>query len=216
MSQFATAAEMRDLMEWTGTTGRKSTANLDLLLTWASDDLERRTGRVITASASNTLRTFTTNGRAYIVTPDFREVGAGGVLLQGAALTADSGYWPIPSRQDPDIFVGVQLRAFGTQSYLSNPEWFDRNLDQQYEKGYSSGSLPNDLQMYALWGHTSTPASWKLVTIALAGFGYQHFDALFSSARATPEGNIFDLSQYPIEVRSHIEEWRLGDEATVV
>ena len=56
MSQFATAAEMRDFMEWTGTTGRKSTTNLNLLLEAASDFLEKRTGRLITASASNTVR----------------------------------------------------------------------------------------------------------------------------------------------------------------
>lgn len=213
MSQFATAAEMRDFMEWTGTTGRKSDTNLNLLLGWASDDLERRTGRVITASASNTSRTFTTNGRAFLVIPDLRV--ATSVNLQSAALTANSGYWLIPSRQAPDIYTGVQLRAFGTGTYLSNPEWFDRNLDTLAAKGYS-GSLPNDLVVTGLWGWTTTPPSWKFAAMVLAGFGYQHADALFSGARATPEGNIFDLSQLPVEVQSLVREWSLGDEATLV
>lgn len=215
MNSDVLVGEFRDFMEWTGTTGRKSSTNLNLLLTAASDALERRTGRLITASGSNVIRKFTSNGRAYVNIPDVRSVSD--VSLQGASMTADAGYWLIPSRQDPTIYVGLQLRAFGGTSYLANPEWFDRNLDQQWARyGGIDTSLPNDLTVTSTtWGHATTPAQWKLAIYALAGFGYQHTDALFSAARATPEGNIFDLSSLPTEVTMLVSDWTIGEQAAI-
>ena len=215
MNSDVTAAGLRDFMEWTKTTGRQSDTNLGLLLNAASDALEKRTGRLITASASNTRRTFSSNGQAYVAIPDLRT--AASIDLSSTALTADETYWLIPSKQAPDIYVGVQLRAFGATGYLNNPDWFDRNLDTYWAKygGYPS-TLPNDLVIEGLWGWTSTPYQWKLAIYALAGYYYQHADALFSGARATPEGNIFDLSQLPSEVRELVADWSLGDQAALV
>jgi hypothetical protein len=204
MNSDVTVTDFRSFMEWTGTTGRKSSDNLTLLLNAASDFLERRTGRLITSSGSNTTRTFTTNGRAYVSIPDLR-IGDS-VTLQSAALTVNEGYWLVPSRQDATIAVGVQLRAFGLD-YRSNPDWFDRNLDTRSEWS----SLPNDLVIVGLWGHTFTPYAWKMAIYALAGYYYQHADALFSGARATPEGNIFELSVLPSEVQALVADWALGD-----
>ena len=217
MSQFATAAELRDFMEITGTSGRKSGTNLGMLLTWASDTLERKTGRIITASASNTARSFTTMGRAYLAIPDLRVAST--VELQGSALTADASYWLLPSRQDPAIYVGIQIRTFGgptTQDrgwWLHNPEWFDRGLD--LGRANSDGSQPNDLVITGLWGHFAVPSEWKLATVALAAYGYHHADALFAGAKATPEGNVFDLSSLPTEVRGLIEDWTIGEQAVI-
>jgi hypothetical protein len=208
-----TVTGFRDFMEWTGTTGRKSTTNVTLLLNAASDALERDTGRLITSSGSNTTRKFTSNGRAYLVIPDLRTATT--VTIQSAALTADAGYWLIASRQSPDIFVGLQLRAFGQDSYLANPEWFDRNLDQTWYRYGGDTSLPNDVVVTGLWGWTFTPYQWVMGIYALAGYFYQHADALFSSARATPEGNIFDLSQLPTEVKM-LQDWRIGEQAAIV
>lgn len=215
MNSDVLVAEFRDFMEWTGTTGRKSSANLNLLLTAASDALERRTGRLITASGSNVTRKFTSNGRAYIHIPDVRSVTD--VSLQGATMTVDAGYWLIPSRQEPTIYVGLQLRAFGNTSYLANPEWFDRNLDQIYAKyGGIDTSLPNDLTVTSTtWGHATTPAQWKLAIYALAGYTYQHADALFTGARATPEGFLLNLSALPSEVQDVIADWTIGEQAAI-
>lgn len=214
MNGDITAAGFRSFMEWTGSTGRKSDTNLGIILRSASDFLERRTGRLITASASNTVRTFTTNGRAYVNIPDLRTAAT--VSLQGAALTADSSYWLIPSRQSPDISIGVQLRAFGTTSYLANPDWFDRNLDQQWARtGGYEGSLPNDLSVTGLWGWTSTPDQWVMAIYAMAGYVYQHSDALFSGARATPEGFLLNLNAMPSEVQALVEDWTIGDQAAL-
>ncbi len=213
MNTDVTAAGFRSFMEWTGTTGRKSDTNVGLLLNSASDFLERRTGRLITSSGSNTARTFTTNGRAYVSIPDLRSVSS--VTVQGAAQTADAGYFLIPSRQSPDIYVGVQLRPFGQGGYLANPDWFDRNLDTLYAAGRYETSLPNDLVITGLWGWTFTPYQWLMAIYAMAGYMYQHADALFSGARATPEGNIFDLSQLPSEVQALVEDWSLGEMAAI-
>jgi hypothetical protein len=214
MSQFATAAELRDFMEISGTTGRKSNTNLDLILQFSSNWLERRTGRTITATASNTPRTFTTNGNPYTVIPDLRT--ASSVTLQTAPLTADSTYWLVPSRQAPAIYTGIQVRPWGSgwnNSYLSNPEWFDRNLDSPRARNWSS--LPNDLVITGLWGWTTTPPEWKLATMALSDFVYGHADAIFSSAKATPEGNLFDMNRLPVEVRILVDEWELSTQVEV-
>jgi hypothetical protein len=218
MNSDVTVTGFRDFMEWTNTTGRKSSTNLGVLLNAASDFLERRTGRLITASGSNTTRRFTTHGRAYVSIPDLRSISSDPdpITLQGTTLVADSTYYLVPSRQDPDIYVGVQLRAFGTGSYLANPDWFDRNLDQQWARsgGYES-SLPNDLVITGLWGHTFTPADWRMAIYALAGYYYQHADALFSGARATPEGFLLNLDAMPSEVRDLIADWSLADQVAI-
>jgi hypothetical protein len=210
MNSDVTVSGFRDFMEWTGTTGRKSTTNLEVLLNAASDFLERRTGRLITASASNTTRKFTTNGRAYVSIPDLR-IGDS-VTLQSTALTVDEGYWLVPSRQDADIAIGVQLRAFGLD-YRGNPDWFDRNLDtNQY---WANTGLPNDLVIVGLWGHTFTPPAWRMAIYALAGYYYQHADALFSGARATPDGFLLNLDSLPSEVRDLVNDWGLSDQVAL-
>ena len=143
--------------------------------------------------------------------PDLRTVES--INLQDSGLTEDESYWLRPSRQSPDIYVGVQLRAFG-RDYRGNPDWFDRNLDQLYAKGWE-GSLPNDLVITGLWGWFSTPYQWKLGIYALAGYYYQHADALFSGARATPEGFLLNLNEAPQEVQDIIVDWTLGDMAAL-
>ena len=213
MSRFATPAELRDFLEVTGTSGRKSDTNLGMLLDSASDYLERITGRTITSTGSNTTRTFTTNGRAYVDIGDWRTITS--VTLQGATLDLDQSYWPVTARQSSDIIVGLQLRAFGSgrpYSYLANPQWFDRNLDSPYRPS----SLPNDLEVTGLGGWTTTPPEWKHATIALAAYYYHHADAFFAGGRQTPDGAIFDLASLPVEVRELIRAWSLGEQAVVV
>jgi hypothetical protein len=214
MSQFATAVELRTYLDTSVSTGRYATTNLDFLLQAASDTLERATGRVITSSASNTARTFTTHGRAIVTIPDLRAVS--GITLGGSSLTVDETYWLLPSPQAPDIYTGVQVRAFrnmGPNWYLAYPEWFDRNLDN-YRWG--SSSLPNDLVVTGLWGWTTTPAPWKLATMALAGYFLKHGDALLAGAAQTPEGAILDYSQYPSEAQRLIADWSLGEQLVMV
>lgn len=215
MSQFATAVELRTYLDTQTTTGRYATTHLDFMLESASGILERATGRVITASASNTVRTFTSHGQAVVTIPDLRTAAT--VSIAGAALTADQTYWLIPSRQAPDIYTGVQVRAFRTGStnwYLAYPEWFDRNLDNA--RWGVNTSLPNDLVVTGLWGWTTPPAQWKLAAMALAGYFLKHGDALLAGAAQTPEGAILDYSAYPIEAQQLIKDWALGEQAVLV
>lgn len=212
MSQFATAAELRTFMDLTGTTGQKSTDSLDLLLQSSSDWLEAATGRRITADSSN--RTFSTNGQPFMVIPDLRS--ATSVTLQSTVLTADTSYWLKPSREDPTVFTGINVRPWGqgrVYSYLANPEWWDRNLDSPLARYY--GTLPNDLVIAGSWGHLTTPPEWKVATMALAAYTFAHRDALFAAAKVTPEGNLLDLSRYPTEVQALLTQWTNYDQVSI-
>ena len=217
MSQFATAQELRDFMDIASTTGRASTANLNLLLTAASDFLERATGRVITSSASNTARTFSSDGRDAITIPDLRT--ASGVTLQSSALAADSTYYLLPARQQPEsgvtVYTGIQLRAFGTYDYRSNPQWFDRNLDSPYWNLRRNG-LPNDLVITGLWGWTTVPPQWKFTALIMAGYYYKRPDSLLANTAITPDGNLLDFGVLPLEVTTHIDSWRLTDHVATI
>lgn len=216
MSQFATAQELRDFMDIEGSTGRASTPNLDLMLRSASDFLERATGRLITASASNTARTFSTFGQAVVTIPDLRTVSS--VTLQSTTLTADSTYWLVPARQQPvagdTIYTAIQLHAYSRWDYRSNPEWFDRNLDNwRWPGGYS---LPNDLVITGLWGWATPPPQWKHATLVLAGYNYRRPDSLLANVAITPEGGVLNYGDMPPEVRTLIETWRLSEQVVTV
>lgn len=211
MSQFATAAELRSYLDVSSTTGRASDTNLNLFLQSASDFLERSTGRLIASSPSNTQRTFSTFGQAAITIPDLRVAST--VTLQSTSLIADSTYWLIPSRQQPEtgvtVYTGIQFRAYSTYDYRSNPEWFDRNLDNwRWPGGYA---LPNDLVISGLWGWTTTPPQWKLATLVLAGYEYKRPDSLLANVAITPEGGVLNYGDLPPEVGELIAMWRLGD-----
>ncbi len=217
MTALATAVELRTYLDTTKTTDRYATAHLDFLLEASSDQLERATGRVIRASASNTVRKFTTHGRPVVTIPDLR--AATTVNVAGSSLTVDETYWLIPSAQSPDIYTGVQVRAFrgpNTSShwYLAYPEWFDRNLDNA--RWGADTSLPNDLVITGLWGWTTTPAVWKLAAMALAGYYLKHGDALLAGAAQTPEGAILDYSAFPSEVQHLVKDWALGEQVALV
>lgn len=215
MSQFATAAQLRTYLDTSASTGRYTTDNLDFLLEAASNQLERATGRIITATGSNTVKTFTTMGRAQTVIPDLR--AATSVTVAGTTLTADETYWLIPSAQANDIYTAVQTRAFrgpatSARWYLSYPEWFDRNLDSpRYAAGFDRG-LPNDLVITGLWGWTSVPSSWRLAAMALAGYFLKHSDALLVGAGATAEDALLDFSEFPSEAQRLIRDWQLGEQ----
>ena len=211
MSTFVTAAELRTYLDISSTTGRASDSNLNLLIESASDFLERATGRIITASGSNTSRTFSSDGRTTLVIGDIRTISS--ATLQGSTLAADSTYWLLPARQQPaneTIYTSIQLRGFGTYDYRSNPEWFDRNLDSPYWSIRRNG-LPNDLVITGLWGWTSVPSQWKHATLVLAGYHYKRPDSLLANVSITPEGNELDYGQMPPEVRELIDGWRLSE-----
>lgn len=174
----------------------------------ASWTLERATGRIFGDKTATLL--FTTNGGAYVTIPGLRTATA--VALQSATLTANTSYWLIPDAQQSGIYTGAQIRAFGASgsSYLSNPEWFDRNLDSP-KYGYRYSSLPNDLSITGSWGYVDpVPEPILHATKVLAAYYTKRPDAILSGSLVTPDGNFVNLSQLPVEVVSFVTEWRVG------
>lgn len=218
MSQFVTAIQLRTYLDTTKVTGRYTNDNLDFLLETASNQLERATGRLITASSSNTVKTFTTAGRAVITIPDLRVASA--VTIGGSGLTADQSFWLLPSAQAQDIYTAIQVRPFGGPIssptwYLHYSEWYDRNLDSPLFAAGFDRSLPNDLVITGLWGWSTVPKSWQLAAMALAGYYLKHADALNVGSGTTAEELVLDFSEFPAEVRQHIKDWQLGEQVVL-
>ena len=218
MSQFATAAQLRTYLNTGKTDERYTTDNLDFLLQTASEQLERATGRLITASGSNTTKTFTTAGRAIITIPDLRTAAT--VTIGGSSLTADESFWLVPSAQANDIYTAIQTRPFrgpmsGGAWYLHYPSWFDRNLDSPLFGAGIDRGLPNDLVITGLWGWTTVPAAWRLATMALAGYYLKHSDALLVGAGASAEEALLDFSEFPSEAQRLIHDWQLGEQVVL-
>lgn len=212
---FVSVSAVRDylaLNDPNSTSSKYSDATIGSNIRAASWFLERASGRYFGNRTATTL-TFTTNGQAYLVIPGLRT--ATSVTLQGAALTANSTYWLIADSQQTGVSTGIQFRAFRTREggpwWLSNPQWFDRNLDSPFYPGNYGPytSLPNDLVIAGDWGYADPlPEPVLHATKVLAAYYTKRPDALLSGAITTPEGGIFDLTQIPIEVRLFIEDWR--------
>jgi hypothetical protein len=132
------------------------------------------------------------------------------ITLQGATLDADESYWLVPDNRG--VYTTLQFRAFGTggaYSYLSNPQWFDRNLDRDWYR-YGGGSLPNDLVITGNWGHDPLPQDLLHATKVLAAWYTKRPASVLANVAFTPEGNTLTYSDYPPEVLNFITAWKLG------
>lgn len=196
MNLWLTPADLRIFMETDRTTGRYADAPLGSNIRAAQGFLERQTGRRFdTGSGSITL---SSHGRAVVSIPDLRSVTS--VTLQGATLEADASYWLLPDAKHSGVYVNVQLRAFGGD-YRSNPQWFDRNLDQPW---YREGSgLPNDLVITSsAWGWDSKPDELLIGVKALAAWLTKRADAALSGGIVDAAGTVFDYTQWPPEAQA--------------
>lgn len=212
---IVTETAVREYMELNspGSTSRYTAGTLGSNIRAAQGFLERKTGRVFEDTSET--RKFTTNGAAFLAIPGLRS--ASSIMLQGSALTADSTYYLIPDAQQTGVHTGIQFRAFGTAAsgygwWRGNPEWFDRNLDHPHfpaNRGYSMTSLPNDLVIDGAWGWTDAqmPEDVRHNVKVLAAYYTWRPDALLTGARATPGGDVIDLSQLPIETQLFIASW---------
>jgi hypothetical protein len=188
-----------------GTTGKYSDPLITSNIRAASAFIERATGRQFEAQSATT-KTFTTNGLSALRIPDLRS--ATSITLQGATLDADESYWLITDNRG--IYTTLQFRAYGTgYSYLSNPQWFDRNLDRYWGR-YGYGSLPNDLVITGNWGWDPLPEDLLHATKVLAAWYTKRPASVLANVAFTPDGNTLNYSEYPPEVASFIEAWKLG------
>jgi hypothetical protein len=204
-------AAVRDRLALNASNSRYSDATIGSNIPWAQSFLEKRTGRIYEQTTAT--RLFTTEGKPLVTIPGLQ--AATTVTLNGAELVADETYWLLPDHLSTGIYTGIQFRAFetsGTPWFYSNPEWFDRGLDLPPYYGHMRGSIPNDLSITGTWGYApaSMPEDVVGAVTALAAWATKRGDALFAGGVATPEGQLFDLSQLPVEVVAFIEAWRLG------
>lgn len=170
--------------------------------------LEGRTNRFL-ADRTQTLK-FTTNGNPYVTIPGLRTATT--VNYAGATMTADTTYWLIPDVGQTGVSAGVQLRGFGQgrQSYLSSPEWFDRNMDSPKWQAKGWSSLPNDLVIAGDWGYTTPPEDCVMAVKVLTAYLTKLADANSQGASYTSDGNVFDLSNWPDLVQQFVREWTIS------
>lgn len=206
------ANTVRDYMDLQGAATSKYSdttinSNIRTSLSW----LERKTGRRLHDTTETLV--FTTDGAQTVTIPGLRT--ATSIAKNTTPLTADSGYWLLPDTQQTGVYTGV---SFGTSgrgySYLSNPEWFDRNLDSpRYQAYYAGrpGSLPNDLVIAGNWGYTTPPEEVVMAVKILAAFFTTLADANSSGGISTPDGNLFDLSSWPDSVQQFVQDFAIGE-----
>ena len=214
MATFVSAAQVRDYLNITATTGQFSTGQIGSNVNAASAFLERRTNRQFEWQGSNVRKVFSTEGRAYLTIPDL--IVANSVTLQGAALVENQSYWLHPDAGHSGVYTGIQIQPFGSRrNYLANPDWFDRGLDMPLGRYYGFGQLPNDLAITGEWGWVPLPDELLHATIVLAAYYTKRPDAILSGGIQTPEGGVFDLSRLPVEVTQFIADWKIDFDASV-
>lgn len=207
MPAFVTPSEVRAYLGTvTDTAGQWSEGNLGSNISVASANLQRWTGRQFEAGSNTTTRIFSTLGRSVVAIPDARSISA--VRLNSSALTADSSYYAIPDRMNTGVYTSLEIPS-GRADYRAYADWFDRGLDNWYWRNRQG--TPNDLEVDALWGPAVLPDEVKHATKVLAAWYSLRSDALLSGVKQTPEGNVFDLSKLPVEVRDFVDSWKLSD-----
>lgn len=206
-------SDVRAYLDVDGTTGKYSDTLIASNIRASAAFLERSTGRQIERQ-TNTTKYFTSEGRAALRIPDLRSVTS--ITLQGATLDVDESYWLVGA--NGGVSTGIQFRAFGTggwPSYLSNPQWFDRNLDRDWYR-YGTSSLPNDLAITGNWGHDPYPWEFLHACKVLAAWYTKRPASVLANVAFTPDGNVLNYSEFPPEVAAFVKSWRLGSELVAV
>lgn len=215
--EFITAEQLREYLHLDADSNdeRYGDAQLGSNIRAASSFLQRITRRQFERQTATTKR-FTTNGKANVLIPDLET--ATSVSLQEAAQTANETYWLISDSVRPDRYTSIQLRPFGSYDYRSNPQWFDRNLDRDYRRGWPAGSLPNDLVITGNWGYTPSeyPEDLLMATKILAAWYTRRPESVLANVRITPEGSELRYGDLPPEVRQFIKDWQLAENVAVL
>jgi hypothetical protein len=128
-----------------------------------------------------------------------------------------------------DIYIAIQLRVFrqwnaGPRPWLSNPQWFDRDLDSPYFPGnYGGGwtysSLPNDLVIVGDGGYAdaSLPEPIRQATKVLASFYTMRPASILADVA---QGGVLNYSQMPPEIAAgllgFVNQWRVSEQVVSV
>lgn len=214
MSLWIPAQSVRDALSIDTAVGRYTDANIGSNIRAAQSYIQRASSRQFEVETAT--RRFSTNGAPIVAIPDL--ASATSVALQGTELTADESYWLHPDARHSGVYVAVQLRQFGAGrlGYLSNPEWFDRNMDSPKALAYASTGLPNDLAVTGTWGWAERPDDVLAGVKALAAWLLKRMDAVLAGAVQDATGAVLDYSQWPVEARTVVELYRRGQQAVVI
>lgn len=215
---FITASALRAYLELNtvSSSSKYDDSTLGSNIRAASGFLQRRTARQFADQSAT--KKFTTHGRTSITIPGLRAVsGVDPVTVQSTALTADTTYWLLPDVQQSGVYTGIAFRAFGSRSYLSNPEWFDRNLDRLWDRYGGYYSLPNDLSITGSWGYTDANLPEELLhaTKILAAWYTLRPDSVLANISVTAEGTVRDYSNLPPEIGAFLSNWTLSVDQAV-
>lgn len=209
---------VRDYLDVASTQKQFSDGRIGSNIRAAASFLQRATHRRFDNTGSPVTWNFTSEGRAFVTIPDVR--GVDSVTLQGVGYTANETYYLVEDALHSGIYTGIQFRAFGRgDSYLSNPQWFDRNLDHPLTQHWlgASGSLPNDLQVVTSQpGWDPYPDEFLMATLVLAAFYTRRPASVLADVQVTPEGNELRYTQYPVEVQNFLKSWQAGPQLVSV
>lgn len=200
---------LTELKAYLGVTGTQDDARITSAASNASIMAERDTGRTF-AVASNTTRTYSTDGQSSLVIHDrpFSD-STRTVTLNGATMTEGSSVWFLPDRRNPDATATIQLRHYDTSQanwYKVDPGWFDKNLDTAK---WSVGA-PNDLVIEGVVGHPSLPLDVHQAVLELAAYLYWRERSGASGIVNTPQGDQVELSSdYPEAYQRMVRDWRI-------
>jgi hypothetical protein len=203
MYPLVTIAELKTYL---GITGAQDDALLASVASNASIIAAAETGRTF-AVESNVTRRYSTDGQASLIVHDMPySDGSRVVTMDGTALVADSGYWLLPDRRNPDVSTTIQLRHFEVGWNRRSYNWFDGNLDR---RPYFSGT-PNDLVITGVVGHPTLPLDVFEAVRALAALLFWRAKAGASGIITTPLGDEIDVSvDRPRGWPEFVAKWRI-------
>jgi hypothetical protein len=208
-----------------GSTSQYTDATIASNILAAQSMLERATSRWLVDRPSTTY-TPTSLNRASMLLPGFRSVSS--ITRDGTALTiatdgATGTAYLLRDALQTGIYTGLQLRPYNTLRggpwWLSDPSWFDRNLDSPYYPGNYGGagwytSVPNDIVVSGDGGYAtdSVPDTALHAIKVLAAFYTMRPASLLADVAITPAGGVVNYSQLPGEVQTFIAQWSIGEQ----
>ena len=199
----------------------------------AQSELEQACSRYFaprTYTAQNPWRK-TTMYAPVVSIPGFRSFTtvswSGSILAVDANDPVNPGLWALPDALNTGVYTALQFRPYRSDYgywWLSDPLWFDKNLDSPFYPGnYGGGvaytSMPNDLLIVGEAGYDpdlaqgiygSPPPAVLQAVKALASWHTMRPASVFSDVATTPQSNTLPYSSFPPEVQSFIASWTLA------
>jgi hypothetical protein len=204
---------LTEIKQYIGITGAADDLLLASIASNATAVAERHSGRVL-AVTSNVTRYYSSNGDRVIAVHDRPMSDATRtVRLGGVTLTEDTDAWFLPDRRYGDITTTLQVEPFDTGAgtwYLTEPAWFDRNLDSRTLRS----GMPNDLVITGTEGHPQITGDTRQALLELCSWLYYRSKS-GASGLAVVATDI-DLSELPAVFRQWVDHWRVRTAVSLI